>query len=197
MPTATDAYIDQLPHGLASYPDCQARLDVFMELLERIPREQWNPRFAEAIEPHLANGGHGWVPEVLCSTITMMLRDQLGSDDGLRQVAYGESIVLYKKPLYRALMMVLSPTLLAMGTARRWGASHRGTDLESVRWERDGDETVTFLELRHPPGVFLRLHHLAYGEALRAAAEVTRAKSVAVEIESEPMMGSYRVVYGQ
>lgn len=193
MPSLTDAYLDQLPNGLASYPECTARLEIFMVLLDRIPKERWDRRFAAAIAPHLTNVRRAWVPEVLCSTITMMLRDHLASDEALQTVAYAESLALYKRPLYRALMMVLSPTLLAMGTARRWGATHQGTELEAVKWEHDGEETTVDLELRHPPGLFQRLHHLAYGEAFRAAADVTRAKSVSVEVASYEEHGEYRV----
>jgi len=195
MASRTDVYIEQLPDGLASYPGCTARLEVFMVLLERVPKERWDARFASAIEPHLADIRRAWVPEVLCSTITTMLRDQLGSDEELRTVAYAESLALYKRPLYRALMMVLSPTLLAMGTARRWGASHRGSELQTMKWEHNGDETVAHLELRHPSGLFQRVHHLAYGEALRAAADVTRAKSVVVDVESNETVGRYRVAW--
>lgn len=195
MPSLTDAYLEQLPNGLASYPDCTARLEIFMVLLDRIPKERWHPRFAAAIERYLMDVRRAWVPEVLCSTITMMLRDQLDSDEALQTVAYAESLALYKRPLYRALMMVLSPTLLAMGTARRWGATHRGTELEAVKWEHHGEETTVHLELRHPAGLFQRVHHLAYGEALRAAADVTRAKSVGVEVVSHERHGQYRVTW--
>lgn len=194
--TQAEAYIEQLPDGLDSYPDCRARLQVFMVFLERVPRHRWTPDFAAAIEPYLDVADSAWVPEVLCSTITLMVRDQLRSDDALVKLAYEESVALYHKPLYRALMMVLSPTLVAMGTAKRWAASHRGSELAVEKWDRNKDDTVIHLELRHPPGLFLNLHHLAYGEALRAAAAVTRT-TACVEVESLPTVGRYRVSYSR
>lgn len=194
MSTAS-SYIDQLPRGLESYPQCEARLDAFREFLDQVPRSAWDERFAVAIEPHLSKGAKAWVPEVLCSTIIMMTRDQLDDEASLTAAVYDANVRLFRSPLFRGLMLVMSTTLVVMGAAKRWSAFHRGSELEITEWERSSHHNVAHVELRHPPGLFLGIHHRVFGEALRAAAVLNRARSVDVELMTYDSRAQYRVAY--
>jgi hypothetical protein len=92
-------------------------------------------------------------------------------------------------------MLVLSPTLVLMGAASRWSTFHKGSTLEVEHWSRTKTHQSAQIRLQHPPGLFLPLHHRAYGEAFRAAALATRLNEAEIEATSSVDAAQFHVRY--
>lgn len=189
------SYIDGLPEGLASFPDCLGRRDVFVGALDETPSSFVDARLREAVAALPAD--EVWIPEVVCAAIVSAHADSLGDEQAYLSSSLSRNLELFRRPLFRGLMFVLSPTLVLMGAARRWGAFHRGSTLEVQRWERETAGNGVRLRLTHAPGLFLPLHHRGFGEAFRAAVLSTRQEQVDVGCTSHDDGATYSVEYGR
>jgi hypothetical protein len=140
----------------------------------------------------------GWVPEVVNNAVSLNARLAFASDEAWIRALYDRQREVYRRPLYRALLMVLSPTLLMMGAADRWKAYRRGSELVVDRWRRAGSGRVTTGAIVHPPGLYTPLMLRGHASTLHAAIDAAGAKDSAVELleaESEPGHARYRLSY--
>lgn len=197
MGTLLRDYLERLPRGLDSHPECTARAEPYREIWDRVPPPQRDAQVGLAWERY---AGESWVPEVLASATTLCQRDSLDDDDAFLRWCYAINVDLFRGPLLRGLMRVLSPTLVVMGGARRWGVLHRGTELQVVRWRdprraRDDARRTVAVELRHPPHLFSPLHHRQYAEGIRAGMHVAGATDAEIEVASHPGRAEYRGSY--
>ena len=187
------AYVEQLPDGLASFPDCVARREVFEHtrvtaapLLEGVTVPDEVRRFL-----------HGrlegpWIPEVVAFVAYAAIADHLGPE-GFRDWAYDDAAELYQRPVIRHLMKILSPTLVAIGAGQRWGTLRKGSILKSTPVLREGTRLNTGATLSFPTGLFPEALPHGLQAALRAALDVTRAKNLELElVRSDPGFVEYR-----
>jgi len=146
------SYIVGLPEGLSSYPDCQARTSLYLNLVENLPAPR--PRTDQIPQPlagMLARRPSSlWLPEVHVMATSLIIADHYGFDDSayLRWVhqcnsGYFRSLVL------RVLMTFLAPGELVTRAGARWSAIHRGSTLSAE--PIPGGARV---QLDFPPGVF-------------------------------------------
>ena len=194
-----DAYLRSLPNGARSFPECRARAEIFEEVIPRVQARapaayerltrQW---FAEGVPRS------EWLPETFGNALLLFYRETcFDSDAGFLRDAYEVNGALYQRPLYRALMLVLSPTLVLMGASKRWPSFRVGTNLRAKPVRRVGEHRATQVVLEHPPGLHTPFHLAAFAEAFRAAADAAGARdaSVTVAAESEPGRAVWDVRY--
>jgi len=177
------AYVAQLPQGLDSYPACRAKHDAIELLLERSDELLKDPSLPEPVLAALNGRPGSWHPDAVVMAITLMARDRIfASDTEYMTFTYQSSSALFDRIIYRALMKLMSPTLLVMGSARRWTTFRSGTQLRSVGSKKVGRRMTGEVILSHPPGLFpdLFLHSLCH--TFRAALDLSRGKGVEVRL---------------
>jgi uncharacterized protein (TIGR02265 family) len=185
-PTASvAAYLEGLPHGLASYPECTAKASLLRDMLATRPLDPDSDSLLEDLRPLIRDPPpvSTWIPEVAFVASAMTVYDEhFGGHDvaGFEQWIVDFNAALFRKPLYRVLFALISPERLVVGATTRWSAFHRGTSLALVeRGQRSGLVRVGF-----PPDLYgtVMLHGFAAG--LRAAVVVAGGRDVRTELES-------------
>lgn len=190
------AHLERLPAGIESHPDATCVADVLDVLLEDFPQFRRPPgvsaRVQEWLDQEYTSGM--WVPEMRIVTTQLMARDLYFRDDE-HFVAWSHdmSVRVFKKPLYRMLMYVLSPTLVLMGAQKRWSRFRRGSTM-SGRPHEDGSYT---LAVDHPDGIYSPMLLDGLGASYQAALEAAGAKNVDVAVvASEPTRSEWRLTWG-
>lgn len=201
MPSLLDAYLSSLPEGLRSLPRAQIKGNILDEQLEWL-RElgvPLDPRVAGAVRSAQPLGrSMEWVSEVVCNAISLNAYEGYPSEAAWTRAVYERQQRIFRTPLYRALMLVLSPTLMTMGAQQRWGAYRRGSELTVEKWQKSGPTMLTFATLTYPPGLYTPLLLRGLGGMLRAAIEAAGAKESQLELleaESRPGGARYRLSY--
>ncbi|HJL16441.1 MAG TPA: hypothetical protein RMH99_12340 [Sandaracinaceae bacterium LLY-WYZ-13_1] len=197
---ALDDYLRSLPEGLRSFPGAQVKGNVLDEQLE------WAAEVGAPLDPRVEpelkrlrpfGRTPEWVPEVVNNAVSLNARLGFDGDRAWLDALYDRQAELYRRPLYRALLMVLSPTLLLMAASDRWRAYRRGSDLVVDRWQRDGATRFTTGTLVHPPGLYSSLMLTGHARTLQAAIDAAGAEDSRVELEDErePGRARYRLSY--
>lgn len=176
-------YVQTLPEGLDSYPDCQIKASLYRALLDQVslPSEvvEALPACLRALveDPVPISG---WVPTVRHMALRSAMCDvAFRSEEEFFQVTYDNQRALFRGPLYAILFRVGTPRLFIRGAGRRWTAFHRGTSLEvTSAQERSGS-----LSLTYPPHLWDTLGFGGLRSAFRATLELAGARDVVLEIE--------------
>lgn len=178
------AYARALPLGLETFPECRARGEVFDDIRIRFADIGRDPLLPGPVADFFRGQySKTWMPEVLGQVVNLMVRDAaMPSDDALFRWSYETSSRLFRDSPFRALMKLVSPTLLVMGAAQRWSALHAGTSLDVGKVERTADGSATSGVLRFPPGLFPELFLRGLTPAFQAAVENARARDVSVKL---------------
>jgi len=176
----TAAYIAGLPHGLDSYPRCRVRTAVTRAVIERFPRVLEHPGvdgvFVDRLRTAMREGE--WMSEALGTATRILTRDAVfESDAQYNEWTFEIANELFARPFYRALMYVVSPSLVMLGASRRWNAFREGTTLTAKPGANGGDITLSF-----PPNLYTALVLEGFGHAFRASLAAARARGVRVEL---------------
>jgi len=175
------AYLERLPAGLASYPECLAKASILRDMLATRPlaADDVPPELTELVlhPPPVSS----WIPEVwFCTAASAIYGRHFGGRDldGYVQWIEGFNEVLFRKPLYRVLFALISPSRLVAGAANRWAAFHRGITFELV----ERTPLSVLVRLDFPPYIYgiEMLHALSAG--LRAAIRVAGGHDPSTEI---------------
>lgn len=193
------AYLGRLPDGLASYPKCQAKAALVRDLLESRPLDASGDDVPDGIRPMLANPPpvSSWVSEVHFVTAALAIYARyFGAND---LVAYEEwictrNMALFRKPLYRVLIALMSPERLLIGASKRWSAFHLGTTLSVVE-HTEGSARLKIVFPAHLFGIeFLR----GISAGLRAAVIVAGGRNVVTGVdEATPTSAEYWLSWGR
>lgn len=189
-------YLGALPAGLESHPACtvhESVLDAYVRDHAALATERDLP---EAVRHLFAGPSRGWVSEVRFQAAHLAVLDQRfgGNEQSLDQWTRRTTEELFDKPFARVLMRLMSPTLLILGSARRWKTFHQGSTLHAGPATDLGDRSSVESELRFPSGlmsdVFLRGLCIAFGVAL----ESSRAQAPRVDlVDVRPEVARYRI----
>jgi hypothetical protein len=181
---ATRAYLDGLPDGLASFPECQAKASLLRDMVASRPiapnAATLPAELCELIRnpPPLSS----WIPEVAFNAASMAMYDEhFGSEDTARfeDWVFDFNRDLFRKPLYRILFLLISPRRLLTNVASRWGAFHRGTSLSLIEIK----EGAGRLRLEYPSGVFAEPMLYAFSAAWRAAIDTAGGSKVGSKLD--------------
>ena len=178
------AYLERLPDGIASYPECRAKASLVSGILESRPIDAEHAnlprRVVELVEapPPISS----WVLETEFCAVALAIYDvhfQTLGRDAFVQWIYEFNSELFAAPLYRILYAFLSPARLLKLSASRWHAFHRGTTLTVV----ESDRQRASLRIDFPPHLFHP--HMLHGflAAWRAAAAACGAKRCHADVE--------------
>src|SRR5690606_8444074 len=89
---------------------------------------------------------------------------------------------MFDKPLLRPLMRLVSPTLIGMGSAKRWNAFHQGSSLVAEPVREDGGRVSTRSRLTFPEHLFSNLFLHGLARAFEAAVAGARGEDPRVEV---------------
>jgi hypothetical protein len=172
-------YLESLPNGIHSYPQCQARAGILQTFVDAMPApvEPVDPWVAALLRP----SPRAYVPEVVLQTSLIAMADAAALDDAqFLEWNRKTNRALYGGLLYRALMAIFSPMQLLERAPKRWENFHQGTTLR-VRSTGPSEAlaTLVFPERLYTP---LSLH--VYAGAFAAALEHARARDVTVELKT-------------
>ena len=97
-------------------------------------------------------------------------------------------------PFFRAMMMVLSPTLVVMGAAKRWSKAHRGSALSTAPAPSEGATVLHTGALTFPRGLFPDLYLQGLQHAYTASVSAAGAKNASVTLVGiEPGQARYEI----
>jgi hypothetical protein len=170
------SYLEGLPRGADSYPDCVAKGAVMRSVLDSLSFEDCMHRVPPAVAELLRHPPPvtSWVSEVHAVCVLMLARDRhFATDEAFLGWVKERNQALLHGPMYRVLMMVLSPSILVHGAERRWSAFHRGTKLRVEMMGSHAEARFLF-----PVGMWNALMIRALSIVLEVVLEGSGAKNV-------------------
>ncbi len=195
-------YLETLPEGPRSFPQAQLRGEVLDDTLSWLSDRgvTLDPNLREWVRRYQPLGrSMQWVPEVIQIAVWLQVVESgYPSTQACLDDVYHRQRAVYSTPFYRAIMLILSPTLLMMGAAERWKAFRKGSELLVDRWTSTKNGRVTTVTLRHPAGLYHRMSLLSLGQATIAALDACGAKDTELEFlesASTPGNARFRVSY--
>ncbi len=177
-----ERYLDALPDGLDSYPQCLIKGVIARMVIERLPR---NRALSELPQPlrHLVEFAPlptEWAPEVHTTALILYsVQTVYGSIDSFVRRAYEDNVALLDSMTYRLLFRLVGPRRLIEHAPSRWAVFHRGSELVVTERARSSNRVV--LQLRTPPKLFPPVLAHTHSSSFRAALECAGAKNVRIE----------------
>ena len=172
-------YLEGLPDGLASYPECRVKSSLFRAIVESIGTEALEGLPGVVLDMvHDPKPISSWIPHVYGNVVSAAIRDVvLDSDQAFSRCCYEAQAGLFSSPAYKLLMIAASPRMVLKAIQARWSAFNQGTTATGHVENDTGG-----LHLRHPVGLFDGCARASVVEALRASMELARGGHV-VEVE--------------
>lgn len=190
------AYLERLPHGIGSYPECQVRVDGRANLPKHFGALAETPGIPLPLREFLEGKvSEAWMPEVISVTALAMGRDAiLESDDDLRDWCFRDAMDVFDSPLNKMLMKVMSPTLVVMGAAKRWNHWRLGSNLTASPVKQKDDRLETEIELVYPERLYDDTSRTQLGQVFVAAVIASSGKEPQIVHELvSPGTSHYRV----
>jgi hypothetical protein len=187
----TEKYIRSLPQGIHSFPDCVTRAEITLAMLEEFPAllsaSEAPPDLMASLR--CLKDPQQYLPEALFMSARHMLMDSMKNEADFIEWHHQVAKRVFLRPLYRALMFVMSPSLVLTNATKRWTAFRRGTHLESKVSKHEAHLTLHF-----PPGLYTPLIQRALGQSFRAAVEVAGGRDASSTVSGEEPGRAYYVV---
>lgn len=178
FPTVT-AYLDALPAGVASHPQCMVKASLVRNAIESRPLGPDVPlpppvrALVDAPPPVSV-----WVPEVHFNVVMQAVRDAHfdAQEDRFLEWVYTQNRKLFAAPLYRAMFFLISPERLLVNLQRRWSSLRVGSTLEH---EPLGPGLLR-LRVTTPPRLYSMEVASGLATAVRAAIDAAGGKQAEV-----------------
>jgi len=191
-----DAYLADVPGGLDAYPQFVQKASIYRQAFSRRLAADLAPRLPLRLaklmlEPLPVSA---WIPEVEGNALMLAIYEHQGYDEAA-WVANGIVIArkLFQGPLYRALMMLVSPVAIMNRAQSRWEALHRGIELHA---KITGDARAE-IRVNYPPRLVPRLAAVTYLTAFQAALEAAGGRDVVCNIASyDAQEAVYDITWG-
>ncbi len=171
------AYLERLPHGIESYPECQIKADVHEDISAEFPELASGGGLPKIVDDYLNRRyRETWLPEVVGNSLILLVRDAcFGNDDEFLEWCRINMGRLFSKPLYKIMMNVFSTSLVVMGAAKRWSTFHLGSHLTAKPIKKVGDRFETAGSLTYPPYLFSGLIVPQVAATYKAALQANKA----------------------
>lgn len=194
LPT-TREYLATLPEGLDSYPEAQARGSMARAVLDYQPEGLDPTRLPDELRwmlehPPTANQ---WIPEARVLALMHAVRDlAFDTDEDFFEWVRSSLHDLFATPVYRLLMAMASPQMLARQADRAWARVRRGT----VRQLEERGDNHNLGTLRYPPHLFDRFSMGIVCAGVEVTYRMSRARAPEVRmLEWTPTYARIMVVY--
>lgn len=176
-------YLERLPDGLDSYPQCVAKASLLSHALESRPISPPPGSVPEPVQRLIEQPPpvSAWIPEVTFNAAVLAIYDEVfgGTDSkGFEDWVCDMNRQLFASPLYRVLFAFVSPSRLVSLSTSRWSAFHRGSTLTLLEARRDSSR----IRLEFPPRLFGRVMLVGFTAGVRAAAMVAGARDASGEL---------------
>ncbi len=177
-------YIAGLPEGLWSYPECLVRTEVHEPVRQDFPQlaelEDLPLRLTEFLSGEYQAD---WMGEVIGGALSMLVRDVIFNDDAtLYRWRYDEMTKLFKKPVYRVLMFLMSPGAILKSATRKWSAFHMGSKLTPGEGTTQGNRITSASTLDFPAGLFNQTYATLVATTYQAGLDCSRARDAKVVV---------------
>lgn len=187
-------YLDGLPDGLGSYPECQSKATLLVSAFDEIDRFELLDGLPEALQEvvHEPPPTGLWVPAVWSDALFFARCDlSFPTAQAVREWTYERTIRIAKHPIYRRLLKVPGPRMLMKMGEKAHGLIQRGTELDVTLDERGAD-----VVLRFPPKLHVGLNLVANVALWRGCVEITGGTNVRSEmVSSSDTDARYRVEF--
>ncbi len=188
-------YLDRVG-GVAALPACQAKASVLRELLnEHALHTLPNGALPGALQALVRQPPpmNVWVSEVLSEAGFCAAYDfAFTSPTEATAANVRTNLRLFQLPMYRALMIVMTPSLLLRAASMRWSAFHRGSTL-TVR-ESEAHSALAVLEF--PAHLFIPENPLDVRAAIEASLIAAGGTDVSVSVhDATPTSMVYRATF--
>ncbi len=191
----TASYLAALPDGLDAYPECQAKGSMARAVLDYKPDRLEVADLPEELRWMLEHPptSNQWIPETRVLALMHAVRDlAFDSDEAYVEWVAASLYDLFATPMYRLLMAMASPQLLARQAERAWARVRRGTVRELE--ELGANRNVGLL--RYPNNLFDPLSMEIVRAGIAATYRLSRARAPEVRvIEWTPTYSRLLVVY--
>ena len=185
------AYVDALPDGLASYPDCRSKGTLLRSSLDHHDTED----MAKGIGPVLADilrsppPAGVWAPAVYNDALFHAACDlHYPSDEAMLRWCRDRTDAMANNPLYRAIIRLPTPRMIVSIASRFHDLFQRGTTLTVI----DSSATHANARLSFPPHLHSRLNALSNVAMFEVLLEQVNAKRVRVTMtEQSPTHALY------
>lgn len=184
-----------LPEGLDSYPEAQAKGSMARTVLDHQPETLDPAKLPDELRwmlehPPTANQ---WIPEARVLALMHAVRDlAFESDEAFFEWVRTSLRELFSTPMYRLLMAMTSPQMLARQADRAWARVRRGT----VRQLEEQGDTHNLGVLRYPPYLFDRFSMGIVCAGVEVTYRLSRARAPEVRmLEWTPTYSRIMVVY--
>lgn len=181
----TARYLDALPDGIRSYPQCEVKAAILLAqmntrpipeaLLADFPREV----IELAKDPPPVSA---WVSEVVSMTITVAIRDlhfPPGQGDAEYEAwTYERNRRLLGSRIYRPVFLLISPERLLRFANMRWNRIRRGSSLEVLEQSKG----FAKVQSRYPRNLHEGSVAIGMRGAMRAVTELAGGKNVRVHV---------------
>lgn len=187
-------YLDRVG-GLHKHPSCEAKASVVRHVvddygLHAVTDGLPSMMLALLRQPPPANL---WISEVLSEAMLCAAYDfAFTSRTEAVAATVQRNLRMFQSPMYRALMVVMTPRMLLRATGPRWSAFHRGTTLQLV----SGTEHEAVAVLSFPPHVFIPENPIDVRGGLEAALLASGGTNVSVVVEAHTSTSiTYRAAF--
>lgn len=184
LPRASE-YLASLPLGLRSFPNCRVRditVEPYAHAFGDLASEPGLPAPVADLLRGITVGP--WYPEVVFQMAHLVVRDRVFDDDAsFFEWIFNANANIFDRPILRNLMRLVSPTLIVLGSAKRWAAFHDGSELTTDRVRATAERAQTFAHLRYPAGLFPLVFLSGLQHVFMAALLASRARQPQVKLE--------------
>ena len=177
-------YLDALPNGAASYPECCVKASVLRQHVNAKPLgpEVDLPPLTRRLvdDPPTVTE---WIPEIHFNIAMLAILDVHFDARRLESYhawSYEQNRKLLGTPLYRMMFLLVTPERLLRGIEKRWGAFRRGTEFRILSATAGRAE----LCVQSPPFLYTSLSLQRMARAFQAAIDCAGARASHVELAS-------------
>lgn len=155
-------YLDNLPQGLDTFPAAKTRAFYSIELQKRLGQNLQGARLPFSIKSRLSETWKpdAWIPATIYAALCCVCLDTIWTTkETFHQGMYEIASLMYASMFFRAVMFIMSPSLMMLGSASRWNGFHLGTTLRASNQTKTSGDMV----LNYPGHLFPEpcLHSLA------------------------------------
>lgn len=173
----TRAYLRALPNGLASYPECRSKGQVWRNILRWTDTEPLSGRVPETLEliPDANVLASSWIPIAQSFAGHLALRDCLfATDEAICEHFRLLDRRLLSGPVYRVMFALATPMMAVRGADRSFAAMFQGIRLQAS----ESAPQQVLLTLDYPPFLLPALVGRLYLVAFEVAVELAGGKGV-------------------